>query len=284
MGMQISGIATVPTTYYSNSGKAVEIRPEDIQSAINNSANVNFQIGHDELAEPVGEAFALRMNSKGGMYYCASIDNEYTENMIQSIFDDGKIPNVSVNLVPTEDATIEVTATEDGTEKYTADSWRLGHIGIVDSGRCKPEQGCGIFDYQILNSSKGDVMTDNNDVGKEELALELSELKDTISKKDEKISKLESGVKDLELALSEAEDTIKQFKEQQLEEKRNAILKLDDSIEADELKEVKDPKALELMLSGLRDRTSRKHKAQEEDKENDINDVLADFKKAVYGA
>lgn len=283
--MQISGIATVPSYYEAENGETVQIRPQDIQSAITNSDYVPFQISHETYADAKGDAYALRMNSKGGMYYGASINDDSTEQTIQTIFDNGMIPNVSVRMMPLETAAFEKHIYDNGEEYYTVSEWKLNHIALVENGRCTPEQGCGIFDYQVLNSSKGDkTMTDSkDDVKTEELAIELSKLKGEVSNKDSEIAKLNSSVKDLELALSEANKTISQHEEQKLEEKRNMILKLDEGINAEELKEIKDSKALELMLTGLRDRTTRKAKANQESNEETLVDKLNEFEKAVHG-
>jgi hypothetical protein len=275
--MKISGVAAIPDVYKSEGDKQLKLRLEDIESAIRNSDYVPFQMTHSDDSDEIGKAFALRVNSDGGLYYGAEITNLDAEGKIKESFDSGGIPNVSVKMMPTEDATIEVD--DDGI--YTASDWKLEHVAIVERGRCSPEKGCGIFDYQILNSSIGEInMTEDTTV--DQLKLELTELNKTVEAKDSRIGELESSVKDLELALEEANTAINEFKEAELDAIRNDILKLDDTIDSAEIKTIEDKAALGLMLSNIRERASRKTKAATEKDEPTLDDVMNEFKAAAY--
>jgi len=271
MVMEIDGVAIVPDFYISEDESVIRIRSEDIDSAIENTSRSNFVNKHkDESADDVrGIVTKLSRNSTNGMTYKAMIVDEEVESNIKSIFNDGKVPNVSAFMKPSDDATVTTVVDESTGVSYNIiDKWTIPHISLVDVGRCKPEDGCGVFNYSIYNSEQpiGDKMTDLEELSKildariaevttlsaerDSIAIKLSDISEKNIALENDVEALKADKEAAILKLAEIEDS---KKAEELSKLREQILVLDDTIE---IKDEQSVESLQLVLDVLRHKST----------------------------
>lgn len=303
MTMELSGTAIVPEFYlggYDNT-KIIQIRENDIQSAIDNADTIVFVNDHEDYGSSSVKGIVTKIELKdGGMSFKSIISNESLESNIKYLEEQGKIPNVSVKMYPSFDSELTQHVDDKDNTYYTADSWTIEHISAVKNGRCSDSDGCGIHDYSIINSKPiGEKMTDEmtelkktldgfmDTIGiveseKKALALELSELKESKESLVAEMDSLKAESSDMKLVLSELEAGKVKIAEKELQELKQGILVLDAEYEFSGEEVQKD---LELVLSVLR-KTDTRRSANVDDSKKEVEDsieAMREFKLATNG-
>ena len=283
MVMKVDGVAVVEDYYVSDSGQVFKLRDEDILYAIEHNYVTTFVEDHIETVTNDVKGIVTNLNFDGGLSFTSILNDDYTEKRVAEIVNNGGIPNLSVKMRPSTDAAIAIVMDVDGNEYHTADKWELMHISLVDNGRCKPENGCGIYSYELLLSEKehknGDNMVEEQkevticDLNKKISALELqlSELDGTVKTLTEENQKLKEDKEAIELVLSETEENVREMEEQEREELRASILKLDAEYE---LSGKEDKESLELILGNLR-RSNVVQKSNRGERNTETDDAQA---------
>lgn len=149
----ISGIATRPARYESVAGLTIDLRPDDIRSAIQNSTEIPIVLDHDDrsFGNRKGYITKLEMVDDGKLYYEAVLNDSSTEETVIRMYQqEGQIPNVSPMLVPNTDE-LKMTYDDSGDIVYHADEWYLEHLSLVHEGRCSDEDGCGVFNVLSMS-------------------------------------------------------------------------------------------------------------------------------------
>lgn len=284
MVMKVSGTAMIPDFHITEGGKIVKITQDNLESAVRNADIVTFVEDHIEDGNPSVKGIATDVYSVGyGIEYVTVLNDDNTEKRITDIYDSGKIPNVSCRLVPAVDAEVTIASNVDGNEYYSVDEWVLKHISLVDVARCKPEDGCGIFNYELLNSEKpiGDSMELKEATEKiaklEEtvsgMTLSLSELESKNAELKKSVDEYKTENSDMTLVLEETKTNILEYRKREIDTLKNDILKLDSEYD---FGDKEDKESLELVLSNLR-RTSTRRESNAGDNE-DKNDSIEAIK------
>lgn len=282
MVMWISGIASVPGIYTGVGDKKMRLRDTDIAHLAQKANGRNFVMDHAEhdVSDVRGVILSSTATPDGRLYYEALINDYECEYEINRLRDMGKVPNVSVFVQPSEGATITLDAEHSTTDDpvYVASSWDFLHLSLVSRGACSDAEGCGVFDFKLLNSAcprKGDapvsrgkkMTTDANstpagtaapDFSKElaQLKLELSGLTDSLKAKDAELEQLKSFK-------AQQEQTLAASQQAELDALKAKILQIDPNAPLDGL----DKTALGVVLSayGARPKPSFNSKANSGD-------------------
>jgi hypothetical protein len=284
----IRGTAIVPDFYIADNGVVVKVRPEDMYNAVANSDVVTYVDKHIENTtdDIKGIATSLEPSDYGIAFDIAITDSEL-ENIVVEKYENGEVPNVSAKLLPMPDAAYTQHMTPDGNMFVTCDNWYLKHISNVDVGRCKPEDGCGVWNYTMTLEDKTPTYEYNNDIHitemngdnmteepciktelaeakaeVESLSLKLSELKETNSELEGQIAELRKEKEGMELVLSETKENLEILAKREYDEEVDLILSLDSEypLKGDETMD-----ELELILTALR-RSSERRKSLVGDK------------------
>ena len=290
MVMKISGTAVVPDFYITEGGAIVNITRDNLESAVRNADVVTFVEDHIENGNPSVKGIATDVFFTGyGIDYITVLNDDSTEKRIADIYDNGKVPNVSCQLVPTVDAEVTIASDTSGNEYTKIDEWVLKHISLVDVGRCKPEDGCGIFNYELLNSEKpiGDSMELKEATEKiakleetvSEMTLSLSGLESKNTELKKSVDEYKTENSDMTLVLEETKTNILEYRKREIDTLKNDILKLDSEYD---FGDKEDKESLELVLSNLR-RTStrRESNAGDGDEKNDSINAIKELKIAA---
>jgi hypothetical protein len=233
MTIRIKGVATIPDIYKSEGGVDVAFRAQDAlklsQEYIVGSKPM--VVNHDDksFSNEKGTLLKLSTNDIGELEYVATITDDVVEAQLLKLAEEGKIPNVSPQLVPKCDS-IEKLTLDDGSEVYYADEWEIDHLSIVNKGRCDDTLGCGVHEIEFLETGET-VMTDEI----EAIKLELTELK-------AQHEAMVAEKADVELKLTEVTTERDAYVKQEMDETKALILtfnkeaKFDDKVTLDGLK------------------------------------------------
>lgn len=285
--MKISGTAVVPDFHITESGKIVKITADDLESAVNNADVVTFVEDHIENGEQSVKGIATDVLYTGyGIDYITVLNDYNTEKRITDIYDSGKTPHVSCRLIPAVDAEETIASDTEGNEYSKIDKWVLKHISLVDVARCKPEDGCGIFNYELLNSEKpiGDSMELKEATEKiaklEEtvsgMTLSLSELESKNTELKKSVDEYKTENSDMTLVLEETKTNILEYRKREIDTLKNDILKLDSEYN---FGDKEDKESLELVLSNLRRTSTRREShAGDGDDKNDSIEAIKELK------
>lgn len=303
MTMELSGTAIISDYYIGgeNNDKIIHIRDEDIASAILNADTVPFVNLHEDGSIQDVKGIITNFNQTNSeMKFNSIINNTELESNIKQLSDEGKIPNVSVKMLPSGKSDMIEHVSNDGKAYYTTNDWTIEHVSAVQNGRCSDVDGCGIHNYSILNSKPiGETMTDEmaelkktidgfmDTIGivegeKKALTLQLSELKESNETLVTELDSIKKESEDMKLVLSASEESAAKIVEQEIKEIKQGILVLDAEYEfSDEMTK----NDLELVLNVLR-RTDTRRGANVNDSKDEIEDsikLMREFNLAVNG-
>lgn len=258
--IKVRGIAVIPSIYESEGGSDVQLRPIDIDSAINDysynkGSMVPFVDMHDESLQ--GGVTTALWNSSDGLWFESVIYDDSIEDRVRAMIASGMVPNVSLKIQPSTDK--GYAREYNGGMVTFFDEWEIIHLSLVEHGRCSQVEGCGIFeiidgDMVNMDEDKLVVKLEADVASKDAEAIVLNA---RIGKLEDSIAVLTASRDEYKATIDATEASLTLAANAKTDELRAEIIAIDSEAQ---VSGISDHAALELVLAAIQSKPAPKGK------------------------